>query len=91
MKFLKKCTSAEYAKQVHRATEEENKWFEGQEQQLVEMKTHRTAAIGEDARLWQKRHRQQIYDMEIALGERTPVGTKRNRKVGHSYCTSIRS
>ena len=40
MKFLKKCTSAEYAKQVHRATEEENKWFEGQEQQLVEMKTH---------------------------------------------------
>jgi len=29
MKFLKKCTSAEYAEQVHRATEEENKWFEG--------------------------------------------------------------
>jgi hypothetical protein len=81
MKFFKKCTPVERNEQVQRATEEESERYIGQKERLAKVKSLRETEIRENARLRQQRHRQQIYDNEIAHGKRTPGGTKRIQKV----------
>ena len=90
MKFLKQCSPAEYQEQVRRATEEENERYQEREGKAEEIKAHRIAASRDAARLRQRRHREKKYESEIALGERTPRGTKRTQVCGASLaCISI--
>jgi hypothetical protein len=81
MKFLRKCTTVEYNEQVRRTTEEENELYQAREERLAGIKAHQTAEVREGAKIRQQKHWQKTYDKEIALGERTPGGTKRIKKV----------
>jgi hypothetical protein len=69
LRFLQKCTPAEYKEQVQRATGEENNWDEGKQEKVVAAKIHRAKRTQEVDRLRQQRHRQNKYDKEISLGE----------------------
>ena len=86
MRFLKKCTPAEHDQQIQRTAEEENEQYLEQEERLLEHKAYRTVELRDDARVRQKKHRQRTYDKEIALGERTPGGTKQIQKVSKNIC-----
>jgi hypothetical protein len=79
MKFLKQCGPAEYQEQMRRATEEEDERYQEHEDEAEEVKARRIAASRDAAKLRQRRHREKKYETEIALGERTPRGTKRTQ------------
>jgi hypothetical protein len=86
MRFLKKCTPAEHDQEIQRTAEEENERYLEREERLLEHKAHRTVELRDGARIRQKKHRQRTYNKEIALGERTPGGTKQIQKVSENIC-----
>jgi hypothetical protein len=76
MRFLKRCTPTEYKEKLQRADEEENERHQEFEDRAGKVKARGLEKMRKDAKLRQRRHREQEYKKQISLGERSPGGTK---------------
>jgi hypothetical protein len=81
MRFLKPCTHEELRTQLIAVEAKlDDGWEQAREyQEMADQR--RKMLVREENKKRQRRHRERLRDVEIARGERTPRGTKRNLKV----------